>query len=256
MHYYQFNIADYRKDTAHLTPMEHYIYRQLIDWYYLDETPIPKKTQSVLRRLRLETENEPELSNVLLDFFEESENGWVHARIERDIAEYRAMLDRNKANGSKGGRPRKQAVAKTEKPKKTQSVSSGNPLETQNKGKPITNNQETITPPVSPPAAAEGEAKPSKRSRGCRIPDDFSLTEDREQVALSLGLSKAEAADQFDRFVDHWRAKSGRDAAKADWEATWRNWCRRSLDYRSTSANVTPFPTESRASLREFKGYA
>ncbi|MER2164727.1 MAG: DUF1376 domain-containing protein, partial [Psychrobacter alimentarius] len=35
MHYYSFNIADYKKDTAHLKPMEHYIYRSLIDLYYL-----------------------------------------------------------------------------------------------------------------------------------------------------------------------------------------------------------------------------
>ena len=37
MHYYKFNIADYRKDTGHLSTIEHGIYRQLIDWYYLDE---------------------------------------------------------------------------------------------------------------------------------------------------------------------------------------------------------------------------
>lgn len=31
----------------------------------------------------------------------------------------------------------------------------------------------------------------------------------------------------FDTFRDYWRAKAGKDALKADWEATWRNWCRR-----------------------------
>ena len=39
MHYYQFNIADYRKDTGFLTYEEHGIYRQLIDQYHLDEKP-------------------------------------------------------------------------------------------------------------------------------------------------------------------------------------------------------------------------
>ena len=53
MHYYQFNISDYRADTAHLNIIEHGIYRQLIDWYYLDEKPIPKETQVVMRRLCL-----------------------------------------------------------------------------------------------------------------------------------------------------------------------------------------------------------
>ena len=72
MHYYKFNISDYRKDTVHLTPIEHYIYRSLIDWYYLDELPIPKETQSVMRRLCLGIESVSLLQNVLNDLFSPS----------------------------------------------------------------------------------------------------------------------------------------------------------------------------------------
>ena len=32
-------------------------------------------------------------------------------------------------------------------------------------------------------------------------------------------------------FADHWHAKVGKDAAKLDWLATWRNWCRKERDY-------------------------
>lgn len=28
------------------------------------------------------------------------------------------------------------------------------------------------------------------------------------------------------KFIDHWTAKTGRDATKLDWDATWRNWIR------------------------------
>lgn len=149
MHYYQFNIADYRKDTAHLTPIEHYIYRTLIDWYYLDEKPIPKETQSVMRRLRLGSEYENQLLNVLNDFFQEGKNEWFHKRVEQDIANYIYNIEKNRANGKLGGRPRK-----------TQSVILANPTETQvkpkksltNNHKPITNKQNINTPdgvPVS-----------------------------------------------------------------------------------------------------------
>lgn len=135
MHYYQFNIADYRKDTQHLTPIEHYIYRELMDWYYLDESPIPRKTQPVIRRLRLVSENEPDLLNVLDEFFDETENGWVHKRIEDEISKYRQKAETAKANGSKGGRPKK--------PRKTQPVNLANPEITGSKAnhKPLTNNQ-------------------------------------------------------------------------------------------------------------------
>lgn len=142
MHYYQFNIADYRKDTAHLTPIEHYIYRTLIDWYYLDESLIPKETQSVMRRLRLGTDQEAEaLKNVLSDFFIETENGFLHQRIEFDIDAYHRNSEKNRENGKKGGRPKS-----TPEPEKTQSVILANPNESEinPNHKPITNNHKPV----------------------------------------------------------------------------------------------------------------
>ena len=34
-------------------------------------------------------------------------------------------------------------------------------------------------------------------------------------------------AGTWDAFADYWCAKPGKDGTKADWFATWRNWCRR-----------------------------
>lgn len=153
MHYYQFNIADYRKDTQHLSPIEHYIYRELMDWYYLDEAPIPRETQRVIRRLRLVSENNQDVQNVLDEFFTDTEKGWVHGRIESEIAKYRAKAETAKANGSKGGRPKK--------PKKTQPVNLANPEKTGSKAnhKPITNNQVKDKPLCpEPPAVAPDDA--------------------------------------------------------------------------------------------------
>ncbi len=86
MHYYQFNIADYRKDTTHLSRLEHSIYRDLIDMYYLDEKPIQLETSSVMRRLRLVSEEEAKaLENVLSDFFERTPQGYAQKRIQSEI---------------------------------------------------------------------------------------------------------------------------------------------------------------------------
>lgn len=138
MHYYQFNIADYRKDTYHLTPIEHYIYRTLIDWYYLDEQPIPKITQVVSRRLGLGSDMEPNISNVLKDFFIEHENGWHHKRIDQEINEYHNQCDKNKTNGKLGGRPKKTQVVTSGNPKLTEA----NPTITLTTNyKPLTTNQ-------------------------------------------------------------------------------------------------------------------
>ena len=108
MHYYSFNVADYRKDTTHLNPIEHYIYRTLIDWYYLDEMPIPLDTQLVLRKLGLSEEQNQNLFNILDEFFVESSFGYEHFRIEKDIAHYHQNAEKNRENGKKGGRPKTQ----------------------------------------------------------------------------------------------------------------------------------------------------
>jgi uncharacterized protein YdaU (DUF1376 family) len=137
MHYYKFNIADYRKDTSHLSTLEHGVYRQLIDWQYLDEKPIPLETQVVSRRLRLGSVDEQQaLENVLLEFFEKSDDGYFQKRIRVEILDYQENSEKNRRNGKLGGRP-----------SKTHSVSSGLPNETQSKGnhKPLTINQEPRT---------------------------------------------------------------------------------------------------------------
>lgn len=139
VHYYTFNIADYRKDTMHLSPIEHYIYRELLDSYYLDESPIPNKTQMVLRLLRLGKEHEEHLNNVFNDFFEEKDGYFYHKRIEEEINHYQARVEANRENGKKGGRPK----GKTKTQSVTDSVANRNPQESEKNPnqEPITNNQ-------------------------------------------------------------------------------------------------------------------
>ena len=204
MHYYQFNIADYRKDTIHLTRIEHSIYRDLIDWYYLEETPIPTETQSVIRRLRLGCEMEATaLKNVLQDFFSQESDGFHHKRIDLDIAEYHAQCDKNRSNGLKGGRP---------KGKRTQSVASRLPVATQTDAtanpnhKPLTTNHKPNNRDIRPSIAK---------------PDDV----DQQTWDDWNQLRKAKKATVTLTVVDGARD----EAAKAGMtlEAFLRVWCRR-----------------------------
>jgi len=91
MHYFQHNIADYRKDTAHLTLLEHGVYRQLLDQYYLNEKPLPLDQDKLMRLLcaRLEGEIKAVLS-VLGDFFEKTELGYVHKRCDAEIEAFQS----------------------------------------------------------------------------------------------------------------------------------------------------------------------
>ena len=101
MHYYQFNIGDYRAATAHLSNDEDLAYRRLLDMYYDTENKIPLDTQWVAKRLRLAVHI---VESVLQDMFVLHEDGWFHAKCDGLIQQYHAMAEKNRANGRLGGR--------------------------------------------------------------------------------------------------------------------------------------------------------
>lgn len=78
-------------------------------------------------------------------------------------------------------------------------------------------------PPPPPPPAPEPEKPPA--SRGTRLPKDWTLPDDWRDIgeALRPDLNILLVADSF---RDYWVGKSGKDATKLDWLATWRNWVR------------------------------
>lgn len=131
MHYYKHNIADYRKDTTHLSHLEHGIYRQLLDEYYLNENPL--KTESVMRRLRIQTDEEQKaVQNVLNDFFahDAQDDVWRHTRVDEELHKYQDKAETARANGKRGGRPKHA--------QKTKPVNSGNPEESKSKANSLT----------------------------------------------------------------------------------------------------------------------
>jgi hypothetical protein len=59
------------------------------------------------------------------------------------------------------------------------------------------------------------------------------------------------------KFVDYWHAKSGKDATKNDWNATWRNWIRRAAERPGVnSSNVTAFERKKAANAAVFASLA
>ncbi len=84
--------------------------------------------------------------------------------------------------------------------------------------------------PSQPEPSKEGSGGP--RKRGTRIPDPFVVTtEMREWAAGRAPLVQVD--ESTERFVNHWRAKAGKDATKLDWPATWRNWLLKDQDDRA-----------------------
>jgi hypothetical protein len=93
-------------------------------------------------------------------------------------------------------------------------------------------------------AAIEPIPRRRKQQLASRLPESFELTPDRRAMALTEGL---DAERTFAKFCDHWRAAPDAKAHKADWDATWRNWCRTEAD---RIAAIAPKPLPAAAATR------
>lgn len=116
-----------------------------------------------------------------------------------------------------------------------------------------------------PPLASLGtphegvKAKPAKKVvQGTRLPKPWALPR-------AWGLWAIEAYPHWTpdtvraiaaTFADHWHSKSGRDASKLDWLATWRNFCRSSIQQRAHPPPTGPQHKTAFTAEREKQGAA
>lgn len=98
--------------------------------------------------------------------------------------------------------------------------------------------------PITGKTVTADTGKKSSAVKGSRLPADWQLPRAWGEWALSEvpGWSADHVRKVGETFGDYWRAKAGRDAAKADWLATWRNWVRREAE-RTSAAPARSLPT-------------
>jgi uncharacterized protein YdaU (DUF1376 family) len=192
MNFYPFHIGDYISHTSHLTNEEDLAYRRLIDLYYQTEQPFTRNLTWLAKRVK---STEEVIATVLVEFFEETEEGWKNKRADEEIAKYKAMQE--------GGR--KGAAMRWGK-------GSDNPP----KHSPMpTKNQEPIT---------KNHSIGAKAPKAKRLDVDILPTEWLEFCKTTR--ADLEPTAVFDQFKDYWIAQGGQKGAKLDWFATWRNWVR------------------------------
>jgi len=70
-------------------------------------------------------------------------------------------------------------------------------------------------------------ARAAIRKRRCTVPEDLAVTPSMRAFAEAGGLDPAQ---ELAAMKDHYR---GTGEARADWPATFREWCRHSLEFRA-----------------------
>lgn len=82
----------------------------------------------------------------------------------------------------------------------------------------------------------EPSGEPISATRATRLPQGWVLPDPWREWAVDLrpDLDVAMVADEF---RDYWHGLGGQRATKCDWEATWRNWVRRSRAHAGKRLN-------------------
>ncbi len=145
MNYYPRYPAHYQTKTLHLTMEQDGAYTRLLDWYYANERPIPHVQRHAIARAMTPSERRS-TDLVLGEFFVREGEQWSQDRCEAEIEKARPKIDAAKANGKKGGRPRKQPGGEAGGGKGTQEKPIGFPLGFENG----TQDEPGAKPPQSP----------------------------------------------------------------------------------------------------------
>lgn len=148
---------------------------------------------------------------VIRDFLEHQES--------REEVESRKA--RNQANGRKGGRPRKtQRVTKSQSNEKATGVPKTKAEEEEETEEP---NGSSVRGRVSTHPA------PKTSKRGTRITEDWQPSEALKAWTRENAPAAANPREVA-KFVDYWLSVSGSHGVKMSWDATWRNWARRTQE--------------------------
>jgi uncharacterized protein YdaU (DUF1376 family) len=193
MNFYPFHIGDYLSHTNHLSNEEDLAYRRLIDLYYQTEQPFTRNLAWLAKRVK---STEEIVATILVEFFEETPEGWKNKRADEEIAKYKAMQE--------GGR-------------KGAALRWGKGSDTPPKHPPMqTKNQEPITKNHSIDVAKAPKAKRLSLEELPKEWEDFCKKERPDLKPLNV----------WNQFRDYWIAQGGQKGTKLDWFATWRNWVR------------------------------
>ena len=104
MNYYQHHIGDFRSGTVHMSRVERWIYRDMLEVCYDTERPLPSDLDALCRSIGVREDEERQLVIQLLKFkFEQTEEGYVQKRCVAEISTYHAKGDKARENSQKRG---------------------------------------------------------------------------------------------------------------------------------------------------------
>lgn len=223
-------VAEYLADTTHLSRGEHGAYFLLLMAMWRTGGKLPADDRKLAAITKSSAKEWAEIRPTILEFFQRRGGVLTHKRVAKEIAKYEDTIGKRSKAG-KTSALRKSNENKEEADRDVDQNSNKSP-HNQNQ------NHKKKEPPKPPKGGARGSGQldlgdepPTARPRkkpARSIPEDFPTA---EQIAEQQAKAREVGADvdltyQAERFRN-WAL--GKDAKYADWEATWRNWCSRTI---------------------------
>lgn len=221
MNYYRLNVGDFALMAEGLDEQGIGILVRLMNRFAFTEKPI--KTQWVSLGFRQEVRGKA--LGILEALWEKTEDGWIYPPLVSQLSDYKENAEKNRANGRKGGRPKKSATVSCE----TQTEPSGFLSETQTEpdGK-ATNNQEPIT---------NKETERKKKEKRQAITHAFNLDLLPSEWADYAKQVRPDLDPQtvFADFVFYFTKGRGAGELRSDkgWNQSWQGWVRRQKETRN-----------------------
>lgn len=200
----------YLADTGHLSTLEHGAYLLILFAMWRAGGYLPNDDRRLARFSRLTDAQFSKIRHNMMEFF----------TVEGDQITQGRLLEELEKARSRSTKASENARAKYRKT---------------NKVKPADALPKASEKPASISITIDTNKKaPAEPKKGSRIPAGFIPDPaEAEKAGVPLQLISKEAAN----FIDYWSAKTGKDATKLDWPATWRMWCRRTAERYSGPRN-------------------
>lgn len=246
-----FYVADYLRDTMHLTRDQHGAYLLLLMACWTRGGSLPNDQGQLAGIAKATPKEWAKLAPVILPFFSVDGAELRQGRVSAEAERAKRLSEIRKAVGSKGGRPRKQ----TESNEKPIGSANGNQSGLQTE----TPSQE---PYGSTVRVGSDEPTLTPRARGSRVPipdgfPDAGALEAGAEVIRKAGV-ELDVDDQARRFVGHAKAN---DRRMVYWLEAWLSWVRIEVGKApkaTVAAKAPPLawngPPKLRAAIIKHKG--
>lgn len=215
--YFQFYPADYLADTRHLSTEQHGAYLLLLMTAWSRGGRLPNDPKKLSRIIGSTVKKWHQIWEDISEFWVLDGDEIVSERMQKDFQKAVSKSESRATAGKLGGKAK--ALKNKEPPLANGEAKTGDLLCHLPEPEP--------EPPLIPPPGGDARAK---NSRGSRLSPEWQLPQAWGEWARGEGLSDSVIRNEASKFKDHWLSSPGAKGRKCDWQATWRNWCRRVIE--------------------------